>query len=73
MAERGRFLATLEGEQEEAFEGILLDWDESHFILGDAAQVNVTPDGKTQRLAVDHDLWIPRSRIKYLQRIPHTH
>jgi hypothetical protein len=63
MAERGRFLATLDDDS--AVDGVLVDWDESHLILGDVTSVAATGD----RLAVDGELWLPRPRIKYLQKI----
>lgn len=61
MAERGRFLATLVDDT--AVDGVLVDWDESHLILADVENVAATGD----RLKVDGELWLPRSRIKYLQ------
>lgn len=67
QAERGRFLATLNTQPEEAYEGLLLDWDESHYVFGDAYQVAVKGD----RLKIDHELWLPRQNVKYLQRIEH--
>lgn len=63
MAERGRFLATLDDEQ--TVDGVLVDWDENHLILGDAS--GVTPAG--ERVPIDGEIWIPRPRVKYLQKI----
>ncbi|MET4780818.1 hypothetical protein ABIB56_000800 [Glaciihabitans sp. UYNi722] len=61
-AERERFLVTLvDGE---AFDGILVDWDEGHFVLADADSISANGD----RLRIDNSLWLPRSRIKYMQR-----
>lgn len=65
-AERQRFLVTMT--DEEAFDGILLDWDEAHLVLADASSVARNGD----RLQLDHHLWLPRPRVKYLQAIPAT-
>ena len=62
MAERGRFLVTTDSE--EAFEGVLYDWDESNIVLADFCQVSPTGD----RMKLDGDLWLPRPRIKYMQK-----
>lgn len=62
-AERGRFLVTTV--DEEAFDGVLIDWDESHLVLVDVSSVAVNGD----RLRLDNDLWLPRPRVKYLQTI----
>jgi hypothetical protein len=60
-AERGRFLVTTD--TEESFEGVLVDCDESHFVLADAYSISAKGD----RLKIDEHLWLPRSRIKYMQ------
>jgi hypothetical protein len=62
-AERERFLVTMV--DDEAFSGVLLDWDEGHFVLADAESVAPTGD----RLSIDHYLWLPRPRIKYMQAV----
>lgn len=67
MAERGRFLATLKTDPEEAYEGILIDWDDAHYILGDAYQVAANGD----RLRIDSEFWLPRENVKYMQRLQH--
>lgn len=58
---RSRFLVTLHSG--EAFEGVLLDFDESSFVLADATAVSPTGD----RATVDGHLWLPRSGVVYLQ------
>jgi len=50
---------------EEAFDGVLVDWDEGHFILADVSSIASNGD----RLHLDDDLWLPRPRIKYMQRV----
>lgn len=67
MAERGRFLATLRTDPEEAYEGILIDWDDAHYVFGDAYQV--APNG--DRLRIDSEFWLPRENVKYMQRLQH--
>jgi hypothetical protein len=67
MAERGRFLATLNTDPEEAYEGILIDWDDAHYIFGDAFQVAANGD----RLRIDSEFWLPRENVKYMQRLQH--
>jgi hypothetical protein len=67
MADRGRFLVTLEAEPEETVEGILLEWDEQFIVLGDAYAIAANGD----RLQLDRELWIPRGKIKYMQRAQH--
>lgn len=62
-AERGRFLFTLD--TEEAFEGVLVDWDEAHFVIDNAFSVAPTGD----RLAIDGPFWLPRPRVKYHQAV----
>ena len=62
MAERGRFLVTTDSE--ESFDGILIDWDESNIVLADFYQIS--PNG--DRVKLDGDLWLPRPRIKYMQK-----
>lgn len=47
----------------ETFEGILLDADDGHLVLVDAAQLI-----ETGRFAVDGQLWLPTDRVAYLQR-----
>ena len=63
MAERGRFIITLDSE--EAWDGILFDWDKEHFILADPVHISAK-DG--DRVRADGQIWIPRSRIKYMQK-----
>lgn len=60
-AERGRFLVTLD--TEDAFEGVLVDWDDEHLVLADASSMAVTGD----RLRLDGYQWLPRARVKYMQ------
>lgn len=48
----------------EAFDGILLDADDGHLVLVDAAQLS--PNG--DRILVDGQLWLPTDRVAYLQR-----
>lgn len=67
MAERGRFLATLNTEPEEAIDGVLIDWDDAHYIFGDAYQVATSGD----RLRIDSEIWLPRENVKYMQRLQH--
>lgn len=62
MAERGRFLVT--DDSGEALDGLLLDWDEAHVVLADAYQVS--PSGDRNKL--DGEIWLPRPRIKYMQK-----
>jgi hypothetical protein len=62
MAERGRFLVTTDSD--ETWDGLLLDWDESSLVLVDVSQVATNGD----RLKVDGELWLPRNRIKYMQK-----
>lgn len=63
LVERVRFLVTTT--DEEAFDGVLVDWDEGHFIFADVSSVAANGD----RLHIDNDLWLPRPRIKYMQRV----
>jgi hypothetical protein len=63
LALRNRFLVTTD--TEEAFDGVLTDWNENFFVLEDAW--NVAADGT--RLHLDTALWLPRPRIKYLQAV----
>ena len=60
---RRRFLVTTDSE--EAFDGVLTDWNENFFVLEDASSVAATGD----RLRIDTALWLPRGRIKYMQAI----
>jgi hypothetical protein len=50
---------------EEAFDGVLTDWNENFFVLEDAW--SVAPNG--DRLRIDTALWLPRGRIKYMQAV----
>lgn len=59
---RTRYLVTLDDEQ--TFDGLLLDADANHIILADAESVASNGD----RLKVDGHLWIPRSTIRYMQQ-----
>jgi len=65
-AERGKFLVTLD--TEEAFEGVLVEWDDEHLVLAAAFSVAETGD----RLRLDGYQWLPRLRIKYMQAIATT-
>lgn len=60
--ERRRVVVTIA--DAETFEGILLDADDGHLVLVDAAQL--TADG--ERVAIDGQLWLPTDRVAYLQR-----
>lgn len=62
MAERGRFLATLNDGT--ALDGLLLDWDEGHLVFADCHNVNAGGD----RLSIDGEVWLPRSQILYMQK-----
>lgn len=62
-AERTRFLVTTT--DEEAFDGVLIEWDESHFVFANADAIAANGD----RLKLDNNLWLPRVRIKYMQAI----
>lgn len=62
-AERGKFLITID--TEEAFEGVLVEWDDEHVVLAAAYSVGVTGD----RLKLDGYQWLPRPRIKYMQAV----
>lgn len=57
-----RFLVTTD--TEEAFDGVLTDWNENFFVLEDAWAV-----AADDRLRIDTALWLPRARIKYMQAI----
>lgn len=61
-AERGRFLLTTD--TDEAWEGVLVDWDENHYVLADAYAVTAE-----KRTPADGSIWLPRPRIKYLQKL----
>jgi hypothetical protein len=58
---RTRFLVTLKSE--DTFDGVLLDHDESNFVLADASAVSTKGD----RVPVDGHLWLPRADVKYMQ------
>lgn len=60
---RNRFLVTTD--TEEAFDGVLVDWNENFFVLHDVSSVAASGD----RLHLDTPLWLPRPRIKYMQAI----
>jgi len=60
--ERVRVVVTLDNG--EAFEGILLDADDGHTVLVDAAQLSP----EDVRVPVDGQLWLPTENIAYLQR-----
>lgn len=63
---RTRFTVTIVGVDalEETYEGVLLEADDMHLVLADAAQLSPTGD----RLPVDGHLWLPRLSVKYLQQ-----
>lgn len=63
LALRGRFLVTTDSE--EAFDGVLTDWNENFFVLENAWSVAASGD----RIRIDTALWLPRSRIKYMQTV----
>ena len=66
LALRSRFLITTV--DNEAFEGVLIDSDESNFVLADAAAVAANG----VRSPVDGHLWIPRP-VRYMQEsAPHS-
>lgn len=48
----------------EAFAGVLLEADDRHLVLVDAAQV--APNG--DRIQVDGQLWLPTVTVAYLQK-----
>lgn len=60
---RQRFLVTLD--TEDAFDGVLTDWNVNFFVLEDASAVA----GSGDRLRVDNAVWVPRARVKYMQAI----
>lgn len=60
--ERRRFLITTD--TEEAFDGVLVDWDDTFFVYDDV--YSVTDRG---RVHLDTSLWVPRARIKYMQAV----
>lgn len=62
-AERQTFIVTTT--DEETYSGILYDWDESHFVFADAEMIAANKD----RLKIDGSLWLPRTRIKYMQAV----
>lgn len=60
---RTRYLVSLQND--EAFEGVLVDADKEHLILADVS--TVARDGAREK--ADTDLWIPRANVKYMQVI----
>lgn len=48
----------------ETFDGILLDADDGHLVLVDAAQLTQAGDS----VVIDGQLWLPTDRVAYLQR-----
>ena len=60
---RERVLVSIDND--EAFEGVLVEADRRHLVLADASQV--TPDG--ERVPVDGRLWLPVERVLYLQQV----
>lgn len=58
---RRRFLVTTD--TEEGWEGVLLEADDGHYVFDDVS--SVAPSG--ERFRADGKLWIPRSRVKYMQ------
>ena len=48
----------------EAFDGVLLEADDRHLVLVDAAQVASSGD----RIKVDGQLWLPAHNVVYLQK-----
>ena len=63
LALRNRFLITTD--TEEAFDGVLTDWNENFFVLENVSSVAVNGD----RIRIDTALWLPRQRIKYMQAV----
>ena len=59
---RERVVVTLDSE--ETFDGLLLEADDRHIVLGDVEQV--APNG--DRVKVDGHLWVPRLNVRYMQR-----
>ena len=59
---RTRYLFTLDSR--EAFEGVLIDADAQHVVIADAD--SVTQGG--ERVKVDGHLWLPRTRVLYMQQ-----
>lgn len=60
---RTRYIVTLS--TEETFEGVLIDADDRHLVLADVVTLAANGD----RLAVDGNLWLPRSGVKYMQTL----
>lgn len=59
---RTRYLVTLDDDQ--TFDGLLVDADANHIVLADAESVA----GNGDRLKVDGHLWIPRFAVRYMQQ-----
>lgn len=59
---RERFVVTLDGDQ--TFDGLLLRVDESTVELGDVYLI-----GNQSRIKADGVVYLPRSRVVYLQRV----
>lgn len=59
---RDRLIFTLSSG--ETFEGLLLDADDTTFVLGDAAQLSAD----NSRVPVDGQLYLPRLDVIYVQR-----
>lgn len=58
---KSRYLVTLANG--EAYDGLLITYDEAHLVLADCEQV--APSG--ERLRVDGQLWLPRPNVVYMQ------
>jgi len=63
QAVRSRWLVTVD--TDEAFDGVLTSWDDGFFVFEDASSVGRNGD----KLHLDTALWLPRSRIKYMQAV----
>jgi hypothetical protein len=59
---RDRFVVTLI--TGEAFDGVLLEADDRHYVLADAAQITAAGD----RVQVDGKLWLQHGDVAYLQQ-----
>lgn len=59
---RDRFVVTLI--TGEAFDGVLLEADDRHYVLVDAAQITANGD----RVKVDGKLWLQAADVAYMQQ-----
>ncbi|HET6908318.1 MAG TPA: hypothetical protein VFH54_03185 [Mycobacteriales bacterium] len=65
-AVRDRFVVTLKSGQ--AFDGLLDEWDHSHYLFVDAHAL--TDEGARQPVSVHGELWVDRGNVAYLQKLP---